>query len=494
MKSGKNVYDVGNGIHRVPTWRIAGYALNNTATNLYMFMMMFVSYFITGWVGLSVVMAGSFAMIMRIWDGVTDPFIGYFVDKTDGKFGKNRPFMVIGNIILLISSYIMFFVTPNIESNSARVAFFIIMNLVYYIGYTFQCVVTKSAQTCVTNDPKQRPLFSMFDTIYNMCLFIGFQILTSKYLVPKYGGFNKDVALYHELWWITAITSIVFTIIAVISIAPKDVKKYYGTGNGQMITFKDYKEILKENKAIRMLVLSASTDKLGTSAKTSAVTVILFGILAGNYELSGMFTLYSTIGSIVIVILGIKMLAARYGQRKAMIVSSWAALLGNIALILLWTFGDATSLNLPGVAGFDGFTAFTILFLILGIFTAGFQGIAGGIVIPMTADCADYETYRSGRYVPGLMGTIFSFVDKIVSSFAPFVANLCFALIGFKEVLPDVDTPATPQLKFVGIFLTYGLISLGLIVNLLAMKNYPLTAEMMTEIREANAKRKEELA
>ena len=34
----------------------------------------------------------------------------------------------------------------------------------------------------------------------------------------------------------------------------------------------------------------------------------------------------------------------------------------------------------------------------------------------MTADCADYEVYRSGRYVPGLMGTLFSFVDKLISS------------------------------------------------------------------------------
>ena len=36
-------YDVGGGIHRVPTWRIAGYALNNTATNLYLFMMSFIA-------------------------------------------------------------------------------------------------------------------------------------------------------------------------------------------------------------------------------------------------------------------------------------------------------------------------------------------------------------------------------------------------------------------------------------------------------------------
>ena len=70
---GNSKYDVGNGIHRVPTWRIAGYALNNTATNLYLFLMNFIAYYITGWVGLGVVLAGSFAMIMRVWDGVTDP-------------------------------------------------------------------------------------------------------------------------------------------------------------------------------------------------------------------------------------------------------------------------------------------------------------------------------------------------------------------------------------------------------------------------------------
>ena len=34
----------------------------------------------------------------------------------------------------------------------------------------------------------------------------------------------------------------------------------------------------------------------------------------------------------------------------------------------------------------------------------------------MVADCADYETYRSGKFIPGIMGTLFSLVDKLVSS------------------------------------------------------------------------------
>ena len=88
-----------NGIHRVPLWRIGCFALNNTATNLYLFLMNYATYYLMGWVGVGMMVASSLTMAMRIWDGVTDPFVGFMVDKTNGKFGKNRPFMVIGNIL-----------------------------------------------------------------------------------------------------------------------------------------------------------------------------------------------------------------------------------------------------------------------------------------------------------------------------------------------------------------------------------------------------------
>ena len=291
---------------------------------------------------------------------------------------------------------------------------------------------------------------------------------------------------------IVAITSAIFTCIAVISIWPKDNEKYFGTGKPQMITFKDYFDVIKHNKAIQMLVLSASTDKLGSAARTSTVTVIMYAIVVGNYALSGGFTLYTTIGNVIFILLGIGVIATKFGQRRAMILSSWIALVGNVLMALLWIFGDPTSLNLPGYEGFVGFSFFTVALFILTVVTGGFQQVASNIVIPMTADCADYETYRSGRYVPGLMGTLFSFIDKLVSSLAPFIASLLLASIGFREQMPDVNTPYSPQLKAVGIFLMYGLVVIGLIFNVIAMKFYPLTAEKMDEVRDKIAEIKAE--
>ncbi len=484
--SSTNKYDAGNGIHRVPLWRIAGFALNNTATNLYLVLMGYVSYYLGGFVGMITVLASSFSMIMRLWDGVTDPFIGFLVDKTTTKFGKNRPFMVIGNAILLVTSFILFHVTHLLPENTVlRSAFFIIVSMIYYIGYTFQCVVTKSAQSCLTNDPKQRPLFAVFDAVYNTALFAGMAAVAAS-IAAKYDPKASYVTLgfFHEMWLVVAIISAAFTAIAVFSIAPKDRVEYFGTGKPTKVTLKDYWETLKHNRAIQMLVVSASTDKLASQAKTTTVTAVMFGVvtLAGSLKISAAFQGMTSIPVVILTILVIGGLATTLGQRKGMIIGSAGGIITSLMLIALWLFGDPTTMN-DGNGGM-AMSAFTVILIILTIINSSFNNLSGNIVIPMTADCADYEVYRTGRYVPGMMGTLFSFVDKLISSFAPMIAGLMFAAIGFKDILPDASTPYSDSLKYVGLFLMYGMIILGQVCNLVAMKFYPLTKEKMEEIRD----------
>lgn len=473
-----------NGLHRVPVWRIAGFALNNTATNTYMLLMGYVSYYLMGWVGVGMVIASSFSMAMRIWDGVTDPFVGFMVDKMDGRFGKNRPFMVVGNVILLITSFLLFHVTHLLPS-AIRFPFFIVMSALYYLGYTCQCVVTKSAQSALTNDPKQRPMFASFDGVFNTVLFAALGVVVAN-IAAKYesvGGYSST-EFFHEVWLMCAILSGLFTTIAVISIAPKDRTEFFGTGKPIKVGLKDYWEVLKNNRAIQMLVLSASTDKLGSSAKSSAVTVAMFACIAGSTKLQGNVTALTTIPSAIITFLAISTIATTLGQRKAMIIGSVGGLITNAMLIALWLIGDPTTMVADVAAGTIHWGYFVILYLVLTVITAGFQGISGNIVIPMTADCADYETYRSGRYVPGLMGTLFSFVDKLVSSFAPMIAGLVFAAVGFADHNPVQGDVVTMKLRVGVAFLAYGLIMVGLICNLIAMKFYPLTKEKMAEIQD----------
>ena len=473
-----------NGIHRVPLWRIGCFALNNTATNLYMFLMNYATYYLMGWVGVGMMVASSLTMMMRIWDGVTDPFVGFMVDKTNGKFGKNRPFMVIGNIILCVTSFIAFHVTHNLPQ-AARFPFYVVVLMVYYLGYTCQCVVTKSAQSCLTNDPKQRPLFASFDGVYNTVLFAGLAVLTAKIAnsYKDFGGY-ASTQFFHTFWMMVAIVSGTFTLLAVIAISPKDRPEFFGTGKPIKVGLKDYWDTLKNNRAIQMLVLSASTDKLGNTAKTSAVQVALFACIAGSTLLQGNVTALTTIPTCILTFLCISALATKFGQRKGMIIGSVGALIGNGALIALWLLGDPTTMTSNPETGALNWGYFLILYLVLTVVTGGFQNLAGNIVIPMTADCADYEVYRSGKYVPGLMGTLFSFVDKLVSSFAPMVAGIMFSMCGFTDHNPVMGDPVTPGLRMGVVFCAYGMIMIGLVCNLIAMKFYPLTKEKMEEIQD----------
>jgi len=469
------------GIHRAKLWQIGGFALNNTATNLYLFFMNFISYYLVGFVGVGVVAASTIVMNMRIWDGVTDPFIGYVVDKTDSKFGKNRPFMLIGNIILAIFSFLIVHMTHKAPERN-RLLVFIVLNMIYIIGYTFQCVVTKSAQTCLTNDPKQRPMFTIFDGIYNTILFAAVPVLVFQKLIPKYGEFNTD--FFHEFWMITAFISAVFTLIAIFSIASKDRTEFFGLGTPTKIRLRDYWEVLSKNRAIQMLVVSASTDKLALTTQSNAVVVIMvYAIVCGNTAAGGQVAAYTAIPTALMLFFGVGYIARYLGQRKAMLFGTIGGLVTCVLSIIAFYVLDPTTLSLPG-EGFKGWNVFTIVFLVLFLLMKGFTGVSGNIVIPMTADCADYEVYRSGKYVPGLMGTLFSFVDKLISSLGATIVGLSCAAIGFKEVLPTVDTPSSGALKAVAMFCMYGLLIIGLACNLIAMKFYPLTKEKMESIQD----------
>lgn len=469
-----------NGVHRAKLWQIAGFALNNTATNLYLFFMNFISYYLVGFVGVGVVLASTIIMNMRIWDGVTDPFIGYVVDKTDSKFGKNRPFMLVGNIILAVFSFLIVHVT-HIAPEKSRLLVFIVLYMIYIIGYTFQCVVTKSAQTCLTNDPKQRPMFTIFDGIYNTILFAAIPVLVFQNLIPKYGKFTEE--FYHEFWLITAVISGIFTIIAIIAISGKDRTEFFGLGKPTKIRLRDYWEVLSKNRAIQMLVVSASTDKLAITTQTNAVVVIMvYSIVCGNTAAGGQVAAYTAIPTALMLFFGVGYIARYLGQRKAMLFGSIGGLITCILSIASFYVFDPTTLRFPG-EGFTGWNTFTIVFLVLFLLMKGFTGVSGNIVIPMTADCADYEVYRSGKYVPGLMGTLFSFVDKLISSLGATIVGLCCAAIGFKDALPTVDTPMSPAIKAVAMFCMYGLLIIGLVCNLIAMKFYPLTKEKMESIQ-----------
>ena len=521
------------GVHRAKTWEIAFYALNNTSTNVYAMLMASVSYFLVGIVGLLSVVAGTIITTMRIWDGVTDPFVGMLVDNTNTKFGKNRPFIVLGQILLFTTSFCMFRFIPVMPTGIRFVAY-IVLYMVYIVGYTFQCVVTKSAQTCITNDPEQRPLFSVFDSVYNVVLVsIFWPLYLSGSMVPDYtlnmaehadtlnallaqspslANVIKDgvlSGLYNPMMWqnmqlTMGIVSAVFAICGIIGISRKDNPKYYGLGKAVKVSFKDYADVLAHNRGIQMLVLAASSDKLATNCTSNAsVTMALYGIILGNYAMSGSVSAITGVPVAILGVLGIGMVARKLGQKKCLEFGTWGSIISALILGAIIIFGKDGGFLLPtfkltnlstysNLIKPENWSLVGISFCIVYVLMKGFSTVAGSIVIPMTADCADYEVYRSGRYVPGLMGTLFSFVDKLISSLAATIVSVVYAFIGYTSTLPTQNDPYSTGIMVCPLVCFLGMPLIGWILNIVAMKYYPLSKEMMASIQDEIARIKAE--
>ena len=453
-------------------WQIAFFSMNNTAANLYLALMGYISYYANSMAGFSVVLISSLVTAMNIFDGVTDPVVGFLLDKSKGRFGKFRPFMVAGNI-LMAASAVLLFATTHLIPKWVRIPYFIIIYAIFIIGYTFQTVVAKSGQTIITNNPKKRPLSTYFDSIFIMAAYGGSALFVANYLVPKYGGFTNEELYVEYVFWVVVLSALA-TLLAVIGIWKKDQPGRYEHQQTQKIKVWDFFLILKQNKPIRMLVIAAASNKFASMVySNSTVLVMLFGILMNNYPLAGIIGVIVGIPNLGIIYLGIRY-AKKVGQKKAMVVSTWFAIAFQAVMMYMMLFTDLTKVSLAEINGI------TIAFLLVFALLNGVKSITNNIVVPMIADCTDYEYTLSGHFVPGIMGALFSFIDKSFSALGTGFVGIALSMTGYAKVFPQVGDALTPQLKYMTVFFYCVIPILGWFVTIFIMRFYRLDKKAMS--------------
>lgn len=456
------------------------FSLNNSGTNAYHVFMTYIAYFASGVGGVAFVTASYVMTYMRVFDAFTDPMIGFLIDKLNlGKWGKFRPWMAIGNAIMTITLVILINVMSYIPEEF-RFLFFVGCYFFYIVGYTCQTACTKAAQSCLTKDPKQRPLLSMFDTFFSMGVIGGYGVFVSMYLIPKHGDYTLE--LFQEFIIVAVILAIICTILASIGLWGEDVVPPTKEEKVEKAKIIDYIAIMKHNDALRKLMGVAAFDKLAALVATNPTAIIiLFALIIGNYGLSGTMTFAVAIPMIIAVSIGTK-LCQKYDMRRVVIGFKLLSIVLCSGLILLIAFTDIS-------VGEEGtFGVLLIIFLILYVIEQAVRGFATATFTPMIADCIDYEEFITGKKNPGMIGTMYSLIEKFVSSLSTTVAGIAVALVGFGEVAPTVTTQLTSGLYYAGLFLVLGIPILSAIFTVVQMLRYPLTKEKMIEVQEQISK------
>ena len=207
--------------------RLVLFPLNNGATNVYFVLVLsYIAMFGNGVLGLLMAFATIMVTAMRLCDAITDPIIGALIDRTSGKFGKFRPFMIIGNLVMAASVLVLYLFTPLIPESMMwlRYVLFVLLYFIWVIGYTFQTSCTRSGQTVLTNDPKQRPMFTLFNTVGSLIGMGAMQFLAP--IIRSNVGDYNTAEFYRVLAPLGIVISIVLTILAVIGIWEKDPVSY----------------------------------------------------------------------------------------------------------------------------------------------------------------------------------------------------------------------------------------------------------------------------
>ena len=484
-------------VNRAKMYQLALFPMNNGATNVYYVLILsYIATFGNNVLSIATLFATSMITVMRVFDAITDPIIGAVMDRTNGRFGKFRPFMVIGNIIMAVSAIALYVFTPYIPKNMQwlRYVMFVFLYAVWVIGYTFQTSVTRSAQSVLTNDPKQRPLFTIFNTIGSMAG-MGLMQVLAPILRSNVGDY--DTARFYAFFApVGIVVSIVLTILAMIGIWEKDNAKYFGIGGEKQEKTKvsEYVAIIKANKPMQRLMIAGGSCKLALSIATNmTVLCMLYGCMMGNYD--GLYLPMMVLGyvfSVPFFVLSVNT-SQKQGQKASLTKYVRVALLcyvGVLVLLLLWKPGNpAFNLSILGGSGLS-LNLYTILFIVFFGLGYGAYYATADMPIPMVADD---ETYRSGKYIPGIMGTLFSLVDKLVSSLAATVVGIAVTMIGL-ENLPVAETPYAEGMNVIVIILFCVIPMLAWALTLWSMKGYELTGARMKEIQAVNAVRKDGVA
>ncbi len=478
-------------VNRAKLYQLVLFPMNNGATNVYYILTMnFIAYYANGVLGLFLMFATTMVTVMRLFDAVTDPIIGALIDRTNTKFGKFRPYMVLGNVIMIVSSILLYFGTRVIPGDMSWLKYvcFVLFYALYVIGYTFQTACTRSGQTCLTNDPNQRPLFTVFNTVASL-IGMGLVQFLAPIISEKLGGYNS-AAFFNVMIPLAVLVSAVLTVLAVIGIWEKDRQEYFGVGGTQeKVELKEYAAILKANKELQRLMVAGAGCKLAFSIATNmTVLCMLYGAMMGNYSrLYLPMMIVGYIFSVPFFLLTVRT-SQKHGQKASLVRYTRLAFfmyIGVLVLLLMWKQGNlAVNLQLlpPNI--------YSILFVLCFGIGYGAYYATADMPIPMVADCSDYETFRSGRYIPGIMGTLFSLVDKLVSSLGSTIVGAAVAMIGI-HTLPDGNTPYADGMHLVVIVLFCMVPMAAWIATLAAMKGYTLTGERMKEIQLVNAARKD---
>jgi len=433
---------------------------------MYMFCASYVLYYFQDVMKVSTIAMGVILMAARIFDAFNDPIMGILVAKTKTRWGKFRPWLLVGTITNAVVLIVMFNCPPSLNG-SGLVAYAAVTYILWGVTYTMMDIPYWSMIPAFTEGGKEREGLS---ALARSCAGVGSALVSIVTVMTVSALGNKAVNgdSYERIGYgrfaiIIAAVFIVFIIITCVVIKEKSTVDMQTASVGDM-----FKALISNDQAMTIVV---AIVMINTALYITSNLVIYFF----KYDFSGLeaweghYTLFNTAGGafqILAMMLLFPLLRKFMNTIKIFYTSFTMAMAGYVILLLI-AFTGTTNVYLLLIPAFLIMAAIGMLNVVVTIFLA---------------NTVDYGELKNGRRDESVIFSMQTFVVKLASGIAALIASIVLAITKINEVA-NVGTAISGGSKM-GLRMCMTIIPIAvLVVGLVVFKNkYILTDERVDEI------------
>lgn len=428
---------------------------------VYMLSASFVLYYYQDVLGVSAIAMGMILLAARIFDAFNDPIMGILVAKTRTKWGKFRPWLLIGTLLNAVLLYLLYAAPPALNG-SGLVVYAAITYVMWGVTYTMMDIPFWSMIPAFTSGGKEREDLT---TLARSCAGVGsalVTILTMKCVTTLGGADEAKGFKYFAL--IISVLFIVFIAITCTMIKEKS------TVDVKAPTVKEmFKALLENDQAIYVVITIVLVNC--SLYLTSNLLIYFFKYDLGGANWSDNYTLFNAFGGgiqILSMMVFFPLFRKFFNAIKICFISFGMAISGYAILFIMMCMGN-NNLYLLFAPGFLIFVAFGMLTVLTTVFLA---------------NTVDYGEWKNKRRDESVIFSMQTFVVKLASGIAVMSASVCLSVFKISEDTTEAAGTAIGNSSLLGLRMTMSLVPIvGMLIALVLFKRkYILTDEKIDEI------------
>jgi GPH family glycoside/pentoside/hexuronide:cation symporter len=436
-------------MRQMPVSALFLYALPSLMTSVAALpMALFVPAFYADELGLPLAAVGVAIAASRLLDVVTDPLIGSLSDRVRTRWGRRKPWMIVGTPLFVISVWHVF-----VPGESASIGYLLVWSALLYLGFTMIDLPHKAWGAELSTDYDER---SRVTSAREALSTAGQVALLGFLVVLSVQGLGAGAAQLRGMAWIVVVGLPILIAVAVLRV-PEGRPEHTGH---RKLGFLAGLRIVAGNPAFGRMIGCVVLFVSGIAIQGTLHRLVLADVM-GDTSVFAWMIFIENLATLAAVPAWL-WLSVRIGKHRALIIAAlWLAVL-SLPLTLMRA-GDTSVL--------------VVLIAIRGSSFASILFLANSIA----ADVIDLDNLASGRQRSGLYFAAWGMTIKLSLALGLLLGTALPASLGY-----DPAASTTPPDVQANLMLIYGFVpAVMMAAGAAFLYRFPITRERHAEVRAA---------